>query len=395
MASLAFMLGMIPGTEKVESADDQLRADFAAYLAYDGSEELKHFLELEKEVTSNEFATRKKEILKDNYKSSEEMSKEKMYKNQKRKVKGDDIPEDLAALEKEIESEAFQKRKEYLQLSPKERYASTPEYNKEEEYKELKNSEKVVWYFKTKKKYPFKEIEKWEESFNESFGDGKLNTKHWMTRYYWGNELLDEPYTMADDKSFPTDGKNLEFSEKSIKLLARKEEVDGKKWDPVHGFLLDTFDYTSALISTGKGFRQKYGMFKAKIKMASSDLSQAFWMVSDGLLPHVDIAKFEKGKLYSNYFWASDEMKTPSRSVTKTGGSRFTNNFHIFSLEWSPEKMVWKINDKVFKTQTGNIPQEEMYMVFSAMLKDWGSERGLPSGMEIDWVRVYKRKEDQ
>ncbi|MEZ5071490.1 MAG: hypothetical protein R2751_11110 [Bacteroidales bacterium] len=58
-------------------------------------------------------------------------------------------------------------------------------------------------------------------------------------------------------------------------------------------------------------------------------------------------------------------------------------------LEWSPGKLVWKINDKVFKTQTAGVPDEEMYINFSANLKE-GRSLGLPSAMEVDWIRVYK-----
>ena len=35
MASLSFLLGMVPGTEKVETADDQLRADFQSYKEFE------------------------------------------------------------------------------------------------------------------------------------------------------------------------------------------------------------------------------------------------------------------------------------------------------------------------------------------------------------------------
>jgi hypothetical protein len=198
---------------------------------------------------------------------------------------------------------------------------------------------------------------------------------------------------MFDEKSFPTEGKNVEFYDNKLRLVTKNEEVDGKKWDPVHGFLQDSFEYTSALISTGQSFRQKFGMFKAKIKMSNTDLTQAFWMVADGMVPHIDVAKFEKGKLYSNYFWGSSSGQGVSKSISKTGGSRYTNDFFIFTLEWSPGKLIWKINDKVFKAQSSDVPQEEMYMVFSAGLKDWASNNGLPAAMEVDWIRVYKLKE--
>ena len=51
---------MVPGTEKVETADDQLRADFQSYKEYENSDELKHYLELEKEIKSSNFTLRKK-----------------------------------------------------------------------------------------------------------------------------------------------------------------------------------------------------------------------------------------------------------------------------------------------------------------------------------------------
>jgi hypothetical protein len=396
MASLAFLFGMIPDTEKVESADDQLRTDFNAFREYENSDELKHFLKLEQEVTSGDFAIRKKKILKEKYTASEEYRKEQKLRQLKKKLKKNEEPtEEIRELEKEIESDAFQKRKLYLLMKPKERYETTTEYKKEKEYLELKRSDKVVWFFRTKKRYPFGEIERWEETFNESFSGAKLDEKRWMNRYFWGDAILNEPYTMFDEKSFPTDGKNVEFYDNKLRLVIRQEAVEGKKWDPVHGFLQDTFDYTSALISTGKGFRQKFGIFKAKIKMSPSEVTQAFWMVSDSLVPHIDVAKFEKGRLYSGLFWSSREGEAPSKSVSRTGGSKFSTGFYIFSLEWSPGKLVWKINDKVFKTQSAGVPQDEMFMVFSTGLKEWASDYGLPAAMEIDWIRVYKLKEQQ
>ncbi|MEX2369960.1 MAG: glycoside hydrolase family 16 protein [Bacteroidales bacterium] len=393
MASLAFLFGMIPSTEKVESADDQLRADYNAFLAYEKSDELKHFLALEKEVTSGEFAIRKKKIMKENYKSSDEFRKENRYNQMVKKVKGDDLPDDLKELEKEVNSEVFQKRKLYLVLKPRERYETTKEYRKEEEYQELKKSEKVIWYFKTKKNKPFKEIEKWEETFNEPFTGSTLNEKKWMTRYFWGDAILDEPYTHSDDRSFPTDGKNIEFYDKKLRVVTKNEEIEGKKWDPVHGFLNDSFEYTSGLISTGKSFKQKYGIFKAKIKMSPTDVTQAFWMVSDSVVPHIDVAKYDRGKLYANYFWSLKKGQAPSKSISKTSGTKFTNDFFIYTLEWSPGKLVWKINDKVFKTQSSAVPQDEMYMIFGTALKNGASDYGLPAAMEIDWVRTYRLKE--
>lgn len=338
MASLAFLLGMVPSTEKAEAADDKIRADYAEFQRFENSDELKHFLDLEAEIKSSDFAVRKRQIKKSEYQDSEE-------------------------------------------------------YKKEVEYKLLKKSEKIVWYFKTKKKNPFKEIARWTETFNEPFSTPSLDRQRWMTHYYWADAALNEPYVMADDASFITDGKNVEFYDNKIRLVTKAEEAEGYKLHLDHGFLIGHFDYTSALISTGKSFRQKYGMFKAKIKMAPGDTQQAFWMVADRATPHIDVARFEKGKLWCNYFWSNREGHVPAKSQSKTGGAKYTNDFFIITLEWSPNKLTWKINDKVFKTQTSGVPQEEMYMIFSTALKEGASESGLPAAMEIDWIRVYKLKD--
>ena len=392
MASISFLLGMIPSTEKVEKADDQLRADFQAFKEFESSEELKHFLELEKEVTSSNFSLRKKKILKESYKNSEAHRKEVRYNQLLKRQKGDDHSPEFAELDRYINSDEFLKQKQYLTMKPSERYETTEEYQKETEYRELKKSEKILWYFRTTKKYPFREIEKWECTFEDQFKGGALDTSRWMTRYYWGEKTLDRSFVLEDDRSFITDGENIEFYDNKARIVTKQGKATGLAWRPGQGFVEEDFDFTSGMLSTAKSFKQKYGIFKAKIKMARGSVAQSFWMVSDTMLPHVDVARFENGKLHADYFWGSSSA--PHKSISKTGGSRYEDEFFIFTLEWTPSKLVWKINDKVFKTQTSGVPQDPMYINFSANLKKDASDRGLPSAMEVDWIRVYKLREN-
>jgi beta-glucanase (GH16 family) len=336
MASLSFLLGMVPSTEKVESADDQLRAEYKAYKDFENSDDLKHYLDLEKEVKSNAFRVRKKRMKKGEYRDSEE-------------------------------------------------------FQKETEYQVLKKSEKILWYYKTRKKYPFKEIERWDLTFDEKFNEGELDKSKWMTRSYWGELSMNEPYALEDDKSLPTDGANIDFYDNKARIVTKAENREGLVWRSEQGFVREDFDFSSGMISTAKSFKQKYGVFNAKIKMAAGSVSQAFWMVSETMLPHIDVARFENGKFYSNYFWGGH--KSPRKSLSKTGGAKYRDEYFIYTLEWTPNKLTWKINGKVFKTQTSGVPQEEMCINFSSNLKKGADEGGLPSAMEIDWIRVYKLKE--
>ncbi len=384
---------MIPGTEKVETADDQLRANYKAFKDYEISDELKHYLDLEKEVKSSDFSLRKKKILKEKYKASEAFRKEVRYKQLMKRSKGDEKTEELEKLDEYIHSEEFIRQKQYLTMKPAERYETTVEYQKETEYKTLKKSEKVDWYYKTKKKYPFKEIERWDLTFDEKFNKSSLDKTKWMTQSYWGERSMDEPYAMEDDKSFPSNGENIEFYDNKARIVTKAGKAEGLVWRSEQGFVREVFDFTSGMLNTARSFKQKYGVFHAKIKMAGGSVAQAFWMVSETMLPHIDVARFENGKLYSNYFWGGGS--STHKSISKTGGTKYADEYFIYTLEWTPNKLTWKINGKVFKTQTSGVPQEEMYINFSSNLKNDASESGLPSAMEIDWVRVYKLKEKE
>lgn len=381
---------MVPATEKVETADDQLRADFQSYKEYENSDELKHYLELEKEVKSSNFAVRKKKIHKQKYKASEAFRKEERYNKLMKRLKGNDKSDELNKLEDYINSEEFIKQKQFLTMKPAERYETTEEYQKELEYQTLKKSEKVLWYYKTKKKYPFKELERWDLTFEENFNAGTLDREKWMTRYFWGDQTMDSSFVLEDDISFITDGDNIEFYDKKARIVTKPGKAEGLAWRAEQGFVREDFEFTSGLISTAKSFKQKYGVFKAKVKMAGGSVAQSFWMNSNSMLPHIDVARFENGKLYANYFWGKGS--TPQKSLSKTAGAKYADEYYIFTLEWSPNKLVWKINGKTFKTQTSGVPQDEMSINFSANLKKDASESGLPSAMEIDWIRVYKLK---
>ena len=484
MAGLKFFLGMLPATVKVEEADIRLRKEFEEFKAFEKSDVLKHYLDLDQEVNSSDFASRKKQIMSRNfkhtdeyrkflefkamdksrairnyfkvkdskqlpdyesfsksetlrhyqelekfvksdalskakgkmspkeYKKSEEALKEKEFNKLRKsseikkyfkfkdsasfkeyqRIEGSDELKKYQELKEFVNSEKFREVKDYMSLPGKKKYEQSDEYKKEKEYQELKKSDQIIWFFKTKKKYPFKEIEKWDLTFEDKFEAGKLDQKTWLTRYFYGDKILDKNYVMGDDKHFFTDGKNIEFYDKKLRILTKREQAKGLVWHPMQGFYEKDFSFTSGIINTGKSFRQKYGLIKAKVKIGNSGVSQSFSLLGDQMLPHVDVFRYEKNKLFAGNFWKNGSKEGFSKSMTKTGGSRYTNDYYIYSLEWRPGKLIWKINGVVFKEQSTGVPDEDMYLLFNASLKEQASEAGLPSALEIDWVRVYNLK---
>ena len=163
-------------------------------------------------------------------------------------------------------------------------------------------------------------------------------------------------------------------------ITTKKETVTARAWDQTKGFLMKEFEHTSDVVQSALEFRQKGGVFMAKLR-CSGNVNHAFWLGSNGKLPHINIFHFDGkkvrvGNAYQNII---DGVKISGLN---------TSQYHIYTLKWSKNELVWMINDiEVYRT-TGNVPQEEMYMVFNSFIpqKSHGNE-GL---LEVDWVRVYK-----
>ena len=278
-----------------------------------------------------------------------------------------------------IASSEFKKQKEYL--LDKKRFEKSEMFKEVQEYDKLKKSDDIIWYFKVKDSNKFDLLKNRELIFSDEFDGEKLDTKKWLTNYYWGEKLLKDRYSVESDLQAYTEKENFEIRNSVLKINTKPQKITGKVWSAKNGFSTKEFSYTSGLINTGNSFRQKYGVFTAKIKLGDSNAKNAFWMLADKITPHVDVCHTGKGKVWFDIF--NGDGKTAKTSV----GSRYSNDYFIFSLEWTADKLIWKINGVETFRQTSDVPQEPMYILLSGGLDKPIS--GMTS-MEIDWVRVYQ-----
>jgi len=278
-----------------------------------------------------------------------------------------------------VETPEFKKQKEYL--LDKERFAKTPMFKQYDEYNNLAKSADIVWYLKAKDSNKFDELKGRKLTFSDEFEGTSVNPKVWLTNYYWGDKLLNDRYSVETDLQAYTESANFEVRNSILKIITKQQKTQGKVWSAQNGFKTKEFAYTSGIINTGKSFRQKYGTFKAKVKLGDPSAKNAFWMLADKITPHIDVCRTLNGKV------AFDLFPKEGVKIKETLGSRYANDFFIYTLEWRADKLVWKINDTVVKIETSNIPQEPMYILFSG-----GLDKPLngTTAMEIDWVRVYE-----
>jgi beta-glucanase (GH16 family) len=286
-----------------------------------------------------------------------------------------------------VQSDEFKKIK--AEKEDKERYKKSEEYQGLQRYESIKNSAEVTWYYKTLKSNQFEELEKWNLTFSDEFNEKTWDPSKWITNYYYGKTILNEPYSLSTDKHFPTDGKNLEFKNSVLNILTKKEAVKGKVWDPKFGFYDKEFQYTSGMISSGDSFRQDIGRFEAKVLLPDSyPVMNSFWLSTGKMLPEVNIFNTQaNGKIILANHWGPKVQS----SVAKLNGSRFLNKWFIFGLDWTKEKLVWTINGVPVREEANGLPNEPMFIVFNSAIMDDANLNKLPSSFQIDWVRVYKK----
>ena len=470
MASLKFLLGLIPSTSKIEEAEKALTTEFEKLKTFSKSDQLARYVELNENVNSAGFAQKKREIESLNYKNSDEFNKEKEYeKLQKTKditryfktlsgsrlkkyseLDGSDKIKEYESLEKFIKSDEFKEKKkmkssefrqteeyrkfqkyeelksnsdiidfykfkaskeldnyknihgsqrlnrynelkEYVAseefkkqksyLLDKKRFEKTEMFKELQEYGKLKKESDIIWYFKTKDLNKFDVLKSRQLTFCDEFDGDKLDASKWIPNYYWGEKLLNDRYSVENDLQAYTEKENFEIRNSVLKIITRPQKTKGKTWTTGNGFVIKEFDYTSGIICSGASFRQKYGIFQAKIKLGNANAKSAFWMLANKITPHIDVCKTSAGKVWFDFF------PLQGNAAKTSVGSKYAGNFYIFTLEWTADKLVWKINNTEVFTQTSDIPQDPMYVLLSGGLDKPVSGT---TSMEIDWVRVYQ-----
>ncbi|MBS2100511.1 glycoside hydrolase family 16 protein [Carboxylicivirga linearis] len=373
------------------------------------SDILKQYSEIKKWIDSAEFREAKS---KKDYKKSEAYTKFKEFKSLQ---KDSDIKfyyketnkaiyknfinidnsERLAtfeSLKEEVESADFIAFKKDLE-DPK-RFAKSKEHALISEYEDIKKTPEFKWFEKIKNKDLFKEIDKWQVTFEDDFDSAQIDQNKWINGYYWGKALLNDVYVLKDEKQFFSDS-NIQLRDSVAHLTTKEGKIKGKVWDDKLGFVPKEFNFSSALISTGQSFRQLYGKFEAKVKVNdSSPLNHAFWMVGESIAPQIDIFRFAEGgaKNFKAGSHTIDNSNNALHNVTTVNGVKFDSDYYIYGLEWSKDKLTWTVNGVTVHEQTKNIPQHPMYLVFSSHLLKDVEKINLPSALSVDWIRCYQQR---
>jgi beta-glucanase (GH16 family) len=237
----------------------------------------------------------------------------------------------------------------------------------------------------------------WRLTWSDEFdGSGAVDGSKWgfdTGAGGWGNNEL-ENYTNRTDNVRRNGNGQLE-------IVARAESFGGAS-------------FTSGRINTSGRFTQRYGRFEARIKLPSGNgIWPAFWSLGDNIgsagwptCGELDIMEVVRN-FSVNHGSAHGPGYSGGNPLTATyqlpAGS-FTDDFHIFAIEWEPNEVRWFVDNTMYERRTpADLPAGTTWVYdhpFFILLNVavGGNFPGNPDGstrfpqtMTVDYVRVYAK----
>lgn len=87
--------------------------------------------------------------------------------------------------------------------------------------------------------------------------------------------------------------------------------------------------------------------------------------------------------------WVRDQA-----SYLRGRGDGWSRGFHVFSVEWTPRRVVFRIDGRETGRMSGRVSAERQFPILSLIAADYEipkiRERNLPQHMDVDWVRVWE-----
>ncbi|MBI9099524.1 MAG: family 16 glycosylhydrolase [Spirochaetaceae bacterium] len=248
----------------------------------------------------------------------------------------------------------------------------------------------------------------WSPAWSDEFRDGIFDTDTWDR----------EMPTRKNDELQIYNGDPSTAYEQDGNMIIKAEHT---------GTTYEYGDFTSARVisnpgggtgdsgSAGKLF--KFGKIAARIKLPSGKgVWPAFWMLGDNISEtggdtgwpacgEIDI--LESGSVgATDDQWGHTGVGQAIHSTAGTPSSSnyfyldsglFSDNYHVFEIEWNISEIIWKVDGVTVHTADINAIDEfhkEMYIIFNIAIggsytHDPDATTPFPLYMYIDWVRHY------
>lgn len=172
--------------------------------------------------------------------------------------------------------------------------------------------------------------------------------------------------------------------------------------------------YTSARLITKHKGDWKYGRIETKAKLPKGrGMWPAIWMLptdwkyggwpASGEIDIMEHVGYVPDSVYATVHTQAYNHSIGTQKGTKTYRSDLSDDFHVYTLEWSENEIRIFIDDELYFTYANEkktykewpFDQRFHLLLNIAVGGNWGGKMGVdesvfPAAMQVDYVRVYK-----
>jgi hypothetical protein len=225
--------------------------------------------------------------------------------------------------------------------------------------------------------------------WSNEFNDGSLNSAIWnyeLGAGGWGNNEL-ETYTNSIN--------NVHIDSGYLHITALNPSAGS---------------YTSGRITTQRKKEYTYGRVVIRAKLPEGKgVWPALWMLGGNISSvgwpkcgEIDIMELignTPSIIYGTAHWDNNGHVSRGNSFTLSG-SKFSSGFHVFSLIWTPNRLIWLVDNQQYsnlsRSEIGAFPFDlPQFFIFNVAVG--GSWPGIPDqttvfpqNMIVDYIRVYQ-----
>lgn len=237
----------------------------------------------------------------------------------------------------------------------------------------------------------------WTLTWSDEFNGSAIDASKWTYNTGgdgWGNNEL-EYYTNRPANAYLENG---------VLVIKAIREPFGNR------------EYTSARLLTQGKFTQTYGRFEARMKLPyGQGIWPAFWMLGEDISTkgwpacgEIDIMEnigkepfTVHGTIHGPGYFGGNGI---GGAYSLPGGAKFSDDFHVYAVEWEPAALRFYVDDQLYKTATpADLPAGAKWVYdhpFFLLLNlavggNWpgnpDSSTRFPQLLTVDYVRVYRQ----
>lgn len=245
----------------------------------------------------------------------------------------------------------------------------------------------------------------WKLVWEDNFSDKEIDESKWnFVDGGWGFGNEEEQY-------YTPRKENARIEDNALIIEARREEYKDMK-------------YTSAKLTTQGRAAWKYGRFSIRAKLPEGQgIWPAIWMMPEdmqrysgwpacGEIDIMELIGHQPDTVYGTLHYGMPHTYT-GENYKLPGNKKFSDDFHVFTLDWEPGEFRWYVDGVLYATQnrwfsknketevlhTGHAPfDREFYLQINlAVGGKWpgypDESTCFPQKLIVDYIKVFQKSD--